>query len=123
MVFESAVTLRRSGSARTVNDVIRIVDPGGDDVPSHYVCLVLHDWFMIMLIINCDFITVVLVWEFAPEVHAGKFAPKVHAGKSLCWKFVLESSHRKFAPEVCTRSLCRKFVPEVMPGLPGAPVL
>ena len=44
MVFESAVTLRRTVSARTV-------DPGGDDVSSLYVRQVLRVRFTIVMII------------------------------------------------------------------------
>ena len=86
MVFESAVTLCRSGSARTVNDVIRTVDPGDDDVSSLYVRPVLRDQFTIMMIIvtllqsvlsrssRRKFVSGSLPWKFVPGVCAGSCA-------------------------------------------------
>ena len=102
-ISESSVTLRRSGSARTVNDVIRTVDPGGNDVSSLYVHPVLCDWFTIMMII------VTLLQSVL--------------SRSLRWKFAPGSLYGSLCREVCTGSLHREFVPGVVPGLPVAPVL
>ena len=86
------------GSARTVNDVIRTVNPGGDYVSSLYVRPVVRDRFMTMMII-VTLLQLVLSGSSRREIRTGSSCREVRTG-SLCLEVCAGSS---------CRELCRAF--------------